>query len=127
MEIEIETQIGQELSESECYALKIGFNAAVVSTLADALSDSDEMKIDTLIEALAAESAAKLENIDDSSTALEDLLTAIVERIFENIGDPDSSDRSLAVTGFELTMECALGEKGCDGCCRGCSCGRNGD
>lgn len=126
MEIEIETEIGHELSESECYALKIGFNAAVVTTLADALSDSDEMRIDTLIEALAAESAATLEDIDDS-TVLEDLLTAIVERIIENIGDLDASDRSLAVTGFEVMMEYALGEKGCDRCCRGCSCRHDGD
>ena len=120
---ETDTEIGKELTESECYAFKIGFNAAVVTTLADSLSDDDGMRMDTLIEAVAAEFAAQFVE-DEDCTSIDDFLSAIMERVLENLGEPGSS---LAVTGFDLTMEFASRRRGCDGCRGGCSCEHDGD
>ena len=120
---EMDPKIRKELTESECYAFKIGFNAAVVTTLADSLSDDDGMRMDTLIEAVAAEFAAQFVE-DEDCTSIDDFLSAIMERVLENLGDPDSS---LAVAGFDLTLEFASGPKDCRGCGRGCSCEHDGD
>lgn len=104
---EIYSGIGTD--ESECYAFRIGFNAAVVATIADALSENSEMRMDTLVEALAAEFASQFNNFEDPPAIIDDFMSAIVERILDNLEDSDSDEISHAVTGFEETMGYILG------------------
>ncbi len=120
---ETDSSLGRELNESECYAFKIGFNAAIVTTVADSLSDNDGMRVDTLMEALAAEFAKQFRDFDDTAEIIDDFLLSIVERIVDHLGESDPSEPAFAVTAFDLTSEYAPGRKGC----RGCSCGCDGD
>ena len=122
---EIDSGIGTD--ESECYAFRIGFNAAVIATIADALSENSEMRMDTLVEALAAEFASRFNSFEDPPAIIDDFMSAILERILDNLEDSDPNEISHAVTGFEETMGCIFGPNGYEGCCKGCSRRYDGD
>ncbi len=104
--------------ESECYAFRIGFNAAIIATVADALSENSEMKMDTLVEALAAEFASRFNGFEEPPEIIDDLLSVIVERILDNMKDSDPDELSSAVTGFEETLGCIFAPYECRGCPR---------
>ncbi len=90
---EIDSVIGTD--ESECYAFRIGFNAAVIATIADALSENSEMRMDTLVEALAAEFASQFNSFEDPPAIIDDFLSAIVERILDNLEDSDPDENPM--------------------------------
>lgn len=121
---EIDSGIGTD--ESEYYAFRIGFNAAVIATIADALSENSEMRMDTLVEALAAEFASQFNSFEDPPAIIDDFMSAIMERILDNLEDSED-EISNAVTGFEETMGYIFGPNGCEGYCKGCSRRYDGD
>ena len=59
------------------YSYKVGFNAAMVSVFADSLCIDDEMRIDTLIQALAAEFHRQYSVLENPAEVLGEFISAV--------------------------------------------------
>ena len=114
------------VNETNGYAFRVGFNAAVVSILADALSCDKEMRLDTLVEALTGEFAAQYDVLEDPTELIDEFLSMVRGSILDNLSVCDPMNVSVVVAGYEDTFDYILGRDECDRC-RGCHCKDEGD
>ena len=108
------------------YAFRVGFNAAVVSILADALSCDKEMRLVTLVQALAGEFATQYDVLEDPTELIDEFLSMLKDSILDNLSVCDPLNVSVVVAGYEDTFDYILGRDESDRC-RDCHCKDEGD
>ncbi len=76
--------IQSDIPEQECdktsftsYSYKVGFNAALVSVFADSLCIDDEMRIDTIIQSLAAEFSRQYSVLQNPLEVIDEFLSSV--------------------------------------------------
>lgn len=102
------------------YAFRVGFNAAVVSILADALSCDKEMRLDTLVQALAGEFATQYDVLEDPTELIDEFLSMLKDSILDNLSVCDPMDMSVVVAGYADTFDYVFVHVQCDRCDRHC-------